>query len=133
MSKRTLFAGVAVFVLWAVLDFVQHGLILASSYEATAELWRPMEEMMDWMWLTYSVTLILALVFALIYSRYFGSKRMSDPLLYGFLWGLAFGISMGYGTYSVQPILYSMALVWFLAWIVKGVLGGWVLGMMVRA
>ena len=39
--KRIVLAVVAVFVAWSALDFVIHGLILASSYEATARLWRP--------------------------------------------------------------------------------------------
>ncbi len=43
--KRIVLAVLAVFVAWSAMDFVIHGLILASSYEATAQLWRPMNEM----------------------------------------------------------------------------------------
>ena len=42
--KRTLLAVLAVFVMWSVLDFVIHGLILGSIYMATPHLWRPMHE-----------------------------------------------------------------------------------------
>jgi hypothetical protein len=36
MNKRIVLGIVAVFVAWQVLDFVLHGLILASTYQATA-------------------------------------------------------------------------------------------------
>ena len=45
MLKRNLLAIVAVFVVWSILDYLIHGMLLQSSYEATANLWRPMEEM----------------------------------------------------------------------------------------
>jgi len=40
---------------------------------------------------------------------------------------------MGYGTYSVMPIPYIMALVWFLGTLVEAVLGGLLAGLMVPA
>ena len=45
MTKRIVLAVIAVFVLWQVLDFVIHGLILMKTYQATASLWRPRPEM----------------------------------------------------------------------------------------
>jgi len=43
--RRVSFAVIAVFVAWSLMDFVMHGVILASSYAATQALWRPMNEM----------------------------------------------------------------------------------------
>jgi hypothetical protein len=43
--KRTLPGALAVFVLWPAMDFVIHGLVLASPYAQTPQLWRPMAEM----------------------------------------------------------------------------------------
>ena len=45
MAKKVVLAIVAVFVLCSVLDFFIHNVLLGSTYEATAELWRPMGEM----------------------------------------------------------------------------------------
>ena len=42
MAKRIILAVVAVFIAWSILDFILHGLLLRSTYEATANLWRPM-------------------------------------------------------------------------------------------
>lgn len=130
MAKRVPLAVVAVFICWAVVDFVMHGILLQASYAATADLWRPMAEMK--MGLTYIVTFISAGVFVLIYALFFGKKGPGIGLAYGALFGVGAGISMGYGTYSVQPIPYTMALTWFLGSLVEGILAGLIAGAILR-
>jgi hypothetical protein len=122
MIKRAVLAILAVFVLWTLMDFVIHDMILGTAYQATAALWRPMEEMI--MWLIYLSVLISSIVFVFIYARYFAKKGISTGIQYGLLYGLAAGISMGYGTYAVMPIPYHMALTWFLGTVAETILGG---------
>jgi len=38
----------------------------------------------------------------------------------------------GYGTYSVMPIPYFMALGWFLGTLVQALAGGWIIGLIIR-
>jgi hypothetical protein len=122
--KRTILAVVAVFVAWSVLDFILHGMILRSTYEATASLWRPMEE---FKWgLNYVVVLISAACFVFIYDRLIAERSMNTALLYGLVFGIGAGVSMGYGSYTVMPIPYYLALAWFLGTVVLAVVGGWV-------
>jgi hypothetical protein len=130
MGKRILLGGIAVFVLWSVLDFIIHGVILRGTYEATASLWRPMAEMK--MGLMYVTTFIHALAFASIYGWLVGSKGLLTGFRYGLLYGIGVGIGMGYGTYSVMPIPYSMALTWFLGTVTSATLGGLLLGIIIR-
>jgi hypothetical protein len=130
MGKRILLGGIAVFVLWSVLDFIIHGVILRGTYEATASLWRPMAEMK--MGLMYVTTFIAALAFTSIYGWLVGSKGLQTGFRYGLLYGIGVGIGMGYGTYSVMPIPYSMALTWFLGTVASATLGGLLLGILIR-
>jgi hypothetical protein len=130
MAKRIAVAVVAVFICWSVVDFVVHGILLQRSYAETAGLWRPMTEMK--MGLMYIVSLISCLVFVLIYALFFGKKGVGMGLAYGALFGFGAGVSMGYGTYSVQPIPYIMALSWFLGTLVRGILAGLIVGTIVR-
>ena len=130
MAKRVVLAVVAVFVCWAVVDFVVHGILLQRSYAETAALWRPMAEMK--MGLTYVVSLISCLTLTLIYALFFGRKSLGIGVAYGVILGLGAGISMGYGTYSVQPIPYVMALTWFLATLVRYILAGLIVGAIVK-
>jgi hypothetical protein len=130
MGKRVLLGGIVVFVLWSVLGFIVHGMILRSTYEATASLWRPIAEMK--MGLMYVMSFIAALAFASIYGWLVGSKSPQTGFRYGLLYGIAVGVGMGYGTYSVMPIPYSMALAWFLGAVVEATLGGLLLGIIIR-
>jgi putative Mn2+ efflux pump MntP len=128
--KRTLFAVLAVFVTWSVLGFIIHGLFLGSIYAATPQLWRPMQEMKTG--LMYFASLITAASFVIIYSWFVVEKSIKSALLYGIIFGVGTGISMGYGSYSVMPIPYIVAFVWFIGCIVEYALGGLVVGLIIK-
>ena len=130
MTKKAVLSAVAVFVAWAVMDFIIHGLILRSSYEATAYLWRPMDEMK--MGLMYLTILVSAAAFVYIYVRLIEPKAIDAGLKYGLLFGMGVGISMGLGSYSVMPIPYDMALVWSLGSLAQGAVGGLLVGLIIR-
>ena len=129
MIKRTILVTLAVYVAWSVLDSIMHGVILRSSYEATANLWRPVEETK--MGLMYVVVLISALTFVSIYAYFFKERTLATGLKYGLLFGVGVGSGMGYGTYSVMPIPYELALVWFLGTVVETTVGGSLVGLII--
>ncbi len=129
--KKIFLAAVVVFVLWSVLGFIVHGAILKSAYASTASLWRPMTEMK--MGLMYVTIFIAALAFSAIYGYLVGKKSIMAGLAYGLLYGIAVGVGMGYGSYSVMPIPYSMALTWFLGTVIEGILGGFLLGAIIKS
>ena len=128
--KRVILAVIAVFVAWSVMDFVIHGVILSSSYAATASLWRPMPEMKTSV--MYISVFIAALSFVFIYSLFFSRKGIRTGLQYGLLFGLGAGVSMGYGSYSVMPIPYHMAFTWFIGSVIEAAVGGVILGSIIR-
>ncbi len=130
MLKRIILAILAIFVTWSVIDFFMHGLILSTAYHATAQLWRPMDEMN--MGLIYLTVLVFSAVFVCIYAWFFGKKGIWRALIYGLLLGIGVGISFAYGTYAVMPIPYYMALTWFVGTIVETTLGGLLLGLIIR-
>lgn len=128
--KRIIVAILAVFACWTAIDFVIHGLILGSTYAATPQLWRPMAEMK--MGLMHFTILVSAAAFVYIYARFITDKGIKTAVLYGLVFGIGSGISMGYGTYSVMPIPYSMAFVWFAGAVAEFTLGGLVAGLIVK-
>ena len=130
MKKQTFLAIVAIFFAWAVLDFLIHGLLLGATYEATAELWRPMEEMK--MPLMYLVTLVSAAAFVMIYGWLISPKSVVTGVQFGLLFGLAMGIGMGFGTYSVQDIPANLAWTWFLGTVVKAAVAGAIAGAIIK-
>lgn len=128
--KKFLLATLAVFVLWQALDFVLHGVLLQKMYEETASLWRPMEEMKNMLMMV--VTLISAGVFCYIYSEYFKKKDTNTALRYGLIYGIGVGVSFAYGSYSVLPVPYNMALYWFLGTIIESVAGAYVMSFIIK-
>jgi len=130
MLSRLLMAIVAVFIAWSALDFVIHGVLLASTYEATAELWRPMDEM-D-MPLMYAVTLVFTVCFVLIYALLVDRRSLSSGVLYGTLFGLATGVSMGFGSYTYMPIPLTLAASWFFSVLVEAVVAGAISGALLK-
>ena len=130
MSKRVLIAILLIYVVWCGLDFVMHTVILGRAYEATAWLWRPMPEMK--MGLMQVVSLVMATAFVLIYALWFKEHGVKQGLKYGLVYGLGSGVSMGYGTYSVMPIPYYMALTWFLGIMIEMSVAGVIAGLIVK-
>jgi len=128
--KRIVIAALAVFVAWSVLDFVIHGLILKSTYEATAQLWRPMAEMK--MGIMYLAVLMNAIAFVCIYGLFFADKSVQSGLKYGLLFGLGTGVSMGFGTYSFMPIPIFLAVAWLVGTLVETLVGGIIVGSIIR-
>ncbi len=128
--KRTLLAMLAVFVLWSAMDFVIHGLVLASPYALTPQLWRPMMEMKTG--LMYATVLIAAASFVGIYAWFIADKSVKTAVRYGLVFGIGSGISMGYGSYSVMPLPSEIALGWFVGSLIEAIAAGWITGMIVK-
>jgi hypothetical protein len=82
--------------------------------------------------LLYISVLVAALCFVLVYALFFARKGIAIGVRYGVLFGVGVGISMGYGSYSVMPIPYHMALTWFLGSVVEATVGGVILGAIIR-
>lgn len=129
-AKKILLATVVVFIAWAVMDFVLHGIILQSQYASSPALFRPQNEMK--MALMYFTVLVSALVFVYIYGRFFASKCLRTGFTYGLCLGLGYGIGMGYGSYSAMPIPYFLALGWFLGTAVEMTVAGLIVGAMLK-
>lgn len=128
--KKLLLSILAVFVAWQILDYLIHGVILMDAYESTKELWRPMEEMS--MPLMMLVSILVAAAFCYIYYAFISNKSLNTALKFSLVFGLAMGISFGYGSYTVMPIPYSMAFVWFLGTVVEAVVAGLIVGMIIK-
>jgi hypothetical protein len=129
MLKKTIWAIIAVFVVWSFLDFLIHGVLLKSSYQATANLWRPEDEMI--MSVMSVVTLVFSACFVTLYSHLINPKTLAAGVKYGLIFGLATGASMGFGSYCYMPIPISLAISWFFASLIELTIAGVVVGLMV--
>ncbi len=130
MFKRAILAVVAVFLAFSVLDFVIHGLLLQATYKASADLWRPMDEMK--MPLMYLVTMVFTVSFVAIYGLMVAKKSLLSGIQFGALFGLACGVSMGFGSYCYMPIPLSLAWSWFFGSLVETIAAGAIVGAILK-
>jgi hypothetical protein len=126
-----MWAIVAVFIAWSILDFILHGLLLRSTYEATANLWRPIGQMN--MPLLYFVKLVFTVCFVLIYGLMVGQKSLASGIRFGALFGLATGVSMGFGSYSFMPIPLTLAWSWFFGSWFEAITAGAIVGAIMKS
>ena len=131
MAKRIILAVVAVFIAWSILDFILHGFLLRSTYEATANLWRPMDQMK--MPLMYFVTFVFTACFVLIYGLLVERKSLVSGIQFGALFGLATGMSMGFGSFSYMPIPLTLAWIWFFGSWIEAIAAGAIVGAIVKS
>ncbi len=130
MLKKYLLSVVLVFVLWSVLEFVIHGIILSQAYQATASLWRPMAEMK--VGLMHLSSFIAAAAFVGVYALLVTDKSIKTGILYGVLMGLFSGVPMAMGSYSYMPITGYIAVVWFFGSVILMTLAGLCVGMILK-
>lgn len=130
MLKRSVLAGVLMFVAWAIMDYLLHGILLKSTYEASSALLRPLTEMN--ITLINVVKFILIACFILIYQRLITAKSLWVAIQFGAIYGRATGAAAGFGTYIHSPIPLSLAWSWFVAGLAKMVVAGAVTGLVFR-
>jgi len=130
MLKRASLAILAVFILGSLMDFVLHGILLRSTYEATAHLWRPIKEMN--LPLIYAVMLVFSVCFVSLYGLLVDKKSLWAGVKLGFIFGLTTGVSMGFGSYSYMPIPMELAVSWFLGCLIEITILGGVVGAIMR-
>ena len=130
MLNRAILSLLAVFLVWSVLDFIFHGLLLDPTYQATADLWRPIDETN--MTLMYAVTLAAAACFVVLYAHLVARKSLLAGIKLGTIVGLSSGISIGFGSYSYMPIPLTLAWSWFLEASVSGVAAGALVGTLMK-
>jgi hypothetical protein len=130
MVKQIIWSILAIFIAWLILDFLLHRLLLRSTYEAVAGLWRPENQMN--IPLIYFVMLILILSFVLIYGFLIDQKSLASGIRFGAIFGLAIGVSVGFGTYIHMPIPLTLAWGWFLGGWIKAITAGAIVGVLIK-
>jgi len=124
--KKRIAAGAAVVGIQFVSDFLVHGILLKSAYQATASVWRPMAEMQSLMWTMWITYLVSAAVLPYLYAK--GYEAQKSPIGQGLRFGAAIGVlmssGMSLGTYFMVPIPVSMAVSWFIGGMIQFLLVG---------
>jgi hypothetical protein len=130
-TTRTIIVAIlVVFLLWAIIDLILHGLVLSSRYAAAGPVFRP-----EWetkMSLLYVARLTEATTLVLVFALFVGRGGLLFGMGFGALLGFGMGMIIGYGGYALMPIPYGLALGWFLTFLGEYVIAGTLLGAMFK-
>jgi hypothetical protein len=125
--KRYWIATLALFAFFFIYEGYVHGHLLMPYYEETAPTWRPFSQMQSNILLTALYHFILAAWTAFFFVRVFPFGGVKDGLKFGLYLGVFAGL-MSASWYLWLPIPFSLAWAWFLASVIQGLIGGFILG-----
>jgi len=124
MSKKFWISFVATYVVYEILEFLIHGVLLKSTY-MTEEVMKIMRSEADMkMWIIYVAGLFFVFFFCLIFVKGMEGKGLMEGVRFGFYVGMMVSVPMAYVTYATQPIPYTMALQWFIYGLIECVVIG---------
>lgn len=103
MDKKFWISGIIAFVLFYLLSFVVHELILGSEYRQMPQLFRSEDTMMNYMPFMFLAHLIMAFAFAWIYRQ--GITPGESWLLQGVRFGIAAAL---FATVPMYLIYYNL-------------------------
>jgi hypothetical protein len=122
--KRVVLAVVAVFIAVFAWSYLIHVVWLKNDYAATMSLWRPEADMQKYFPFLLLGQFLVAATFVVIWSKGFPAvSTLGGSCLYGITMAL-FGQAGTLITYAVQPLPAAIAVKWFVAGLVQGVLMG---------
>ena len=125
MYNKSFWIGfVVIYVVWQILGFLVHGLLLEPHYVALADVFRPEAEMMDMMWLMYVSSALYLYLFCRIFVGGYEGKGVGEGIRFGLLIGLFMSIPMAIDQYAVYPITSALAVWWFVTGVISWVIVG---------
>lgn len=110
--KKMMISTIVVYIVYEVLNFIIHGLILSSTYESLQHLWRP--EMQQMMWIMYVSELLLAFFFVYIFAKGYEGKGLMEGVRYGLIIGGFMLVPGMLAQYTVYALPFSLVVYWLI-------------------
>ncbi len=121
--KRILIAFVIVYIVYEIINFIVHGLILSGVYESIG-IWR--SDMESKMWIMYLGEILFALFFVFIFAKGYEGKGIMEGLRYGLIIGCFVTIPGMLAQYAVYPVSFTLTVEWivfgFIQMIIIGII-----------
>jgi len=131
MSKKIWIGFIVVYIVMQVIDFLIHGLLLNSTYEAIRSafpgIYRTPEDQK--IWIFWIIGLFFAYFFVFIFSKGYEGKGIGEGLRYGFYIALMMALPAAFAEYAMHTIPVSLSIEWFCLDIVKLLIAGAVAAM----
>ena len=125
MINKTFWIGfIIVYIVWQVIGFVVHGIMLADTYANMWQVLRPASEIDSLMWVMFVSSALYLLLFCYIFTKGYEGKGVGEGLRFGLLMGLFMSIPMAMDQFAVYPISTNIAVIWFVSGVVSFMIAG---------
>ena len=132
MSKKFWIAFPVTFVLFWLMQFILHALILNGFYLKNPQGFLSSEMMMERMWALIIGFIILAFIWTYFFSRFASEKNVMKGIHHGVSYMLFLYLPTGFIDYSTQVISGYCYLWWLVGGLVMGAVIGAVQGMILK-
>jgi hypothetical protein len=115
MKKKIVTASIVVFVLFIIMDFLVHSVLLRGLYAETASLWRAPEAIQSLAWIILAVNAVIAFLLVWLFAKGWeaGKPWLGQGVRFGLALGLLFSLPMGFSMYAIMPVPLMLGLGWF--------------------
>lgn len=124
MNKTFWIGYIAVFVVAQALGFLIHEVMLESTYQSLAAVFRPEAEMMSKMWIMFLGGAVSLLLFCYIFTKGYENRGIAEGVRYGALMGLFISIPIALDQYVVYPLTSFLMQIWLVAGVLTFVILG---------
>lgn len=123
LSKKFLTTWIGIFVGILVTDFLIHGVLLKSAYQASAQLWRPEAEMQSYFSFMLLGQALVAWFFTWIFTQGYKGSGWIEGVRYGLVMA-GFMAGHNFIMYAVTPWEMTLVFSWIAAFAVQATILG---------
>lgn len=124
IGKRFWIGFIVVYIVWQVIGFVVHGIMLEDTYANMWQVFRPRTQMDGMMWMMFLSSALYLLLFCYIFTKGYEARGIGEGARFGLLMGLFMAIPMSINQYVLYPLTSNIALIWFVTGVISFVIAG---------
>ena len=129
--KRFLSAVVVLFLFMLGFETLVRGVLLKQIYLQTPSIWRSYPDMQAYVPFNTFMMVLIAFWITFIFTRLFKEGGIENGLRFGLYFGVLSSMQ-AVGAYFYLPISASLAMYWFIAYLVESLVGGFLIGLIYR-
>ncbi len=133
--KSASITGIVLIFIYALINFLTHGVVLKDIYMQTASVWRPDTEMQSLICLMLIGQAIFAFFFAIIFAGGYDDKQpgLGQGLRFGLMMACLIAPFSALSWFVILPIPATLAVYWFIADFAAMLVLGTVAGLIYKA
>lgn len=120
--KKFLTGGIVIFIIFQLLDFLVHNIILGNTYMSMTNVWRP--DMMSKMWIMYASSFVFSFLMMYVFIKGYEARGIMEGVRFGIVIGLMTNGMGAFYQYAVYPLPFSLIIQWFLYGLVEFIIAG---------